>query len=250
MLQFGDEAENLPFRCDKEGAGGVLWVKAFDTGQGAPLSAKAGGTAAEWKRSETVMRKNACLTALLLCLALFCAACGARMPGERDAEPAGPEQTAPSVPEQTIPVVVTEPPVSSVPLPEEPEAVDAGAAAPEEPEKTEAPAGGAEGPDGGVDYSGCYRDMQGTDEVYSDLTLSRQEEGNGLYDASIGLYRLAFLEGIAQVQEDGTLLFVGGPPKVQAVITIDGEQARVEFTVSEFEYIEPGYVYTFPDGKA
>ena len=37
---------------------------------------------------------------------------------------------------------------------------------------------------------------------------------------------------------------------VQAVITIDGEQAKVEFTVSEFMYIQPGDVFTFPDGKA
>ena len=35
MLQFGDKAENLPVRCDKEGARGVLWVKAFHTGPGA-----------------------------------------------------------------------------------------------------------------------------------------------------------------------------------------------------------------------
>lgn len=189
------------------------------------------------------MKRNFHLTALLLSLALFCAACGARIPSGEE-QPAGEDQTAP--------VIVTAPdqtgsfePAPSVPdpiqLPEEPDAVDGGAedpdAQPEDPEEV-------------PDLSGCYRDMQGTEDVYSELTLSRQEEGNGLYDASIGLYRLAFLEGIAQVQEDGTLLFVGGPPKVQAVITIDGEQAAVEFTVSEFMYIQPGDVFTFPDGKA
>lgn len=195
------------------------------------------------EKERTAMKRNFRLTALLLSLALFCAACGARMPGEEE-KPAGEDQTAP--------VIVTAPdqtgsfePVPSVPdpiqLPEEPDAVDGGAEEPDAQSKS---------PEEAPDLSGWYRDMQGTDEIYSELILSRQEEGNGLYDASIGLYRLTTLEGIAQMQEDGTLLFIGGPPKVQAVITIDGEQAAVEFTVSEFEYIQPGYVYTFPDGKA
>lgn len=205
------------------------------------------------EKERTVMRRNACLTALLLASALFCAACGARMPaGEENT--GGTDQTLPvtgTLPERTEPAGTTEPQGTEEPggtetpeagqLPGEPDAVDGGAEDPDaQPEEAE------EVPD----LSGWYRDMQGTDVIYSELILSRQEEGNGLYDASIGLYRLTTLEGIAQVQEDGTLFFIGGPPKVQAVITIDGEQAAVEFTVSEFEYIEPGDVFTFPDGKA
>ncbi|MCI9587174.1 MAG: hypothetical protein HFF60_04335 [Oscillospiraceae bacterium] len=208
------------------------------------------------------MKRNFHLTALLLSLALFCAACGARIPGGEE-KPAGEDQTAP--------VIVTAPdqtgsfePAPSVPdpvqLPEEPDAVDGGVDEPENPvqavqplplpESTEELDAEPRASEETSDLSGWYRDLQGTDVIYSELILSRQEEGNGLYDASIGLYRLTTLEGIAQVQEDGTLLFVGGPPKVQAVITIDGEQAKVEFTVSEFMYIQPGDVFTFPDGKA
>ena len=212
------------------------------------------------------MRRNVRLTALLL--VLVCAACGARMPGGENTPSAGEDRTVPATavpaPERTGP---GEPGESGEAEKhggiEEPEAVDGGAEVPvsggtaqalpeTEGERAEDPGAETEGPEETeeIDYSGRYRDLQGTDEVYSELILSRQEEGGGLYDASIGLYRLTTLEGIAQVQEDGTLFFVGGPPKVQAVITIDGEQAAVEITVSEFEYIHPGDVYTFPDGKA
>lgn len=189
------------------------------------------------------MKRNFHLTALLLSLALFCAACGARIPGGEE-KPAGEDQTAPVIvtaPDQTGSFEPTPSALTPIQLPEKPGVVD---------DEAEDPDGKPEDLEEVPDLSGWYRDLQGTDVIYSELILSRQEEGNGLYDASIGLYRLTTLEGIAQVQEDGTLLFVGGPPKVQAVITIDGEQAKVEFTVSEFMYIQPGDVFTFPDGKA
>lgn len=191
------------------------------------------------------MRRNACLTVLLLVLALLCAACGARMPGEED----GGSQTLPAVvtdPAGTASPPVTEPssagtmePAAPDPLPVEPDAVDAGPDTPED--------GGTEPGEG--DLSGLYTDKQGTEDIYSELELIQQ--GDGItYDVSIGLYRLGLWEGVAQIQEDGTLHFVGGPPDVKAVITIDGERAEVEITVSEFEYLHPGDVYTFPDGKA
>ncbi len=208
------------------------------------------------------MKRNIHLTALLLSLALFCAACGAQMPGGEE-EPAEKGQTAPVIvtaPDQTGSFEPAPSVSNPVQFSEEPDAADGGADEPENPvqtvqslplpESTEEPDAEPRASEEASDLSGCYRDMQGTDVIYSELILSRQEEGNGLYDASIGLYRLTTLEGIAQVQEDGTLFFVGGPPKVQAVITIDGEQAKVEFTVSEFMYIQPGDVFTFPDGKA
>lgn len=201
------------------------------------------------------MRRNFHLTALLLALALFCAACGARMPGEKDGE--SPSQTLPVVvtdPEDTAPPPVTEPssagtmdPVSQLPV--EPDAVDAGSEAPEDgsPEG-DAPQEDGTPETGAADLSGMYTDKQGTEDIYSELELVQQ--GDGItYDVSIGLYRLCLLEGLAQVQEDGTLAFVGGPPDVKAVITIDGEQAEVEITVSEFEYLHPGDVFQFPDGR-
>jgi hypothetical protein len=52
MLQFGDKAKNVLLGCDKEGAGGVLWVKAFSPWFQRPLSAGADGIVEEWKRSE------------------------------------------------------------------------------------------------------------------------------------------------------------------------------------------------------
>ena len=197
------------------------------------------------------MRRNFYVTILLLALALFCAACGARVPGGEDA--GEPCQTVPVVvTEQTQPVPVTEPssagtvePASQ--LPAEPDAVDAGMDLPDVPEGGTPPEDGT--PEtGAADLSGMYTDKQGTEDIYSELELVQQ--GDGItYDVSIGLYRLCLLEGLAQVQEDGTLAFVGGPPDVKAVITIDGEQAEVEITVSEFEYLHPGDVYAFPDGK-
>lgn len=93
------------------------------------------------------------------------------------------------------------------------------------------------------DYSGTYTDKQGTDEIYSSLTLALTPDGN--YAVEAALYRLTTLTGTA----DSALHFTSEAPVVEGDITIDGEAAELTVTSSDFSYIAVGDVYRFPDGK-
>lgn len=98
--------------------------------------------------------------------------------------------------------------------------------------------------DGGQDrFSGSYVDTQGTEDIYSSLLLTSQ--GNGAYEAEIGLYRLTTLEGTAKAEGD-TLTFTGQEPKVKGNIRFQDGGAVFTITESEFEYIHPGDVFQFP----
>lgn len=70
-----------------------------------------------------------------------------------------------------------------------------------------------------MDYSGMYTDTQGTDSVYSELLLTKKEDGT--YDLEMGLYRLTTISGTA----------------------------TATFTSSAWELIQSGEVFTFPSGK-
>lgn len=97
-----------------------------------------------------------------------------------------------------------------------------------------------------TDYSGTYTDKQGTDEVYSMLEL--RSNGDGGYTVSVSLYRLASLEGAA----DGGLHFVSdvsSQPAVEGDISINGGEAELTVTKSDFPGIDVGMVYRFPDGE-
>lgn len=98
--------------------------------------------------------------------------------------------------------------------------------------------------DGGQDrFSGSYVDTQGTEDIYSSLLLTSQ--GNGAYEAEIGLYRLTTLEGTAKAEGD-ILFFTGQEPKVKGNIRLQDGGAVFTVTESEFEYIHPGDVFQFP----
>lgn len=98
--------------------------------------------------------------------------------------------------------------------------------------------------DGGQDqFSGFYVDTQGTEDIYSSLLLTSQ--GNGAYEAEIGLYRLTTLEGTARAEGD-TLSFTGQEPKVKGNIRLQDGGAVFTVTESEFEYIHPGDAFQFP----
>lgn len=94
------------------------------------------------------------------------------------------------------------------------------------------------------DYTGFYADMQGTSDVYSELVLTYL--GDGIYEATIGLYRLTTLEGKARV--DGEVLsFEDEDFKVKGEIRFRGEGAVFTATESEFIYVKPGDVFEFPE---
>ena len=98
----------------------------------------------------------------------------------------------------------------------------------------------------GRSVSGTYADRQGTEKVYSDLTLSRKDDGT--YSVSMGLYKLAALEGTAEY-EDGTLHFVCSAPPVEGDISVEGGEAVFTVTASDFPHLPVGEVYRFADGE-
>lgn len=94
------------------------------------------------------------------------------------------------------------------------------------------------------DYSGLYVDRQGTAEIYNKLNLTYR--GDGSYEATIGLYRLTELEGVAKV--DGEILsFKDDGMQVKGMINIQDNMAVFTITESGLEYINPGDVFEFPE---
>ena len=95
-----------------------------------------------------------------------------------------------------------------------------------------------------VDVSGIYTDKQGTDDVYSSLTLALQADGT--YEVEISVYRTTELEGTA-VWEGDTLCFTSEDPYVLADISVTGSKAEV-MVITDVAGVLTGDVYSFPDG--
>lgn len=106
----------------------------------------------------------------------------------------------------------------------------------------------------GRNVAGVYTDTQGTDEVFSSLELC--DRGDGTYDATISLYRLATLDGMAGPRydrSDGMLYFTSEDQLVEGVIGFGGDTstadtAAVTITYSELSNIQVGDTFRFPDG--
>lgn len=107
----------------------------------------------------------------------------------------------------------------------------------------------------GRNVAGVYTDTQGTDEVYSSLELC--DRGDGTYDATISLYRLTTLGGMAALRydrSDGMLYFTSEDQLVEAVIGFSGDTstpdaAAATITYSEFDGLKVGDTFHFPDGE-
>lgn len=102
----------------------------------------------------------------------------------------------------------------------------------------------------GRSAAGVYTDAQGTDEAYSSLELC--DRGDGAYDATISLYRLATLDGMAGPRydrSDGLLYFTSEDRLVEAVIGFGGDTAAVTITYSELPSLRVGDTFHFPDGE-
>lgn len=97
------------------------------------------------------------------------------------------------------------------------------------------------------DLAGTYTDKQGTADIYSQLELTRREDGT--YGVVMSLYRIALLEGTAAC-EDGTLHFICTSPAAEADISISAGTAEVIVIASELPDMAAGSVYRFLDGPA
>lgn len=93
-------------------------------------------------------------------------------------------------------------------------------------------------------YAGFYADRQGTEDSYSELELNAL--GDGVYKASISLYRLTTLEGTAVLQGE-ILLFEDPTMQVKGEIAIEGTGAVLTITESSFPYLCPGDIFEFPE---
>lgn len=100
-----------------------------------------------------------------------------------------------------------------------------------------------------IDYSGTYTDTQGTDSIYSELILEKQEDGSYIFE--MGLHRITTINGTAMA--NGNVLHfigdLGGEPLFEGKIVMEGESATATFTSSAWELIQSGEVFTFPSGK-
>ncbi len=92
-------------------------------------------------------------------------------------------------------------------------------------------------------FAGSYADTQGTEDVYSELIVTRQ--GGGIYEVEIGLYRLTTLEGTAKAEGE-ILSFEDDEMQVKGRIEL--QDGGAVFTVTEpgFVYLYPGDVFRFP----
>lgn len=106
----------------------------------------------------------------------------------------------------------------------------------------------------GRNVAGVYADTQGTDEVYNSLELC--DRGDGTYDATISLYRLTTLDGMAAPRYDrgdGMLYFISEDQLVEAIIGFSGDTSTVDtaavtITYSEIPSLQVGDTFHFPDG--
>ena len=94
------------------------------------------------------------------------------------------------------------------------------------------------------DYSVSYVDRQGTADIYSNLDLTYLEDES--YQVTIGIFRLAQLDGVAKVDGE-TLSFEDEVYKVKGIIIVQDNKAELTITESGFEYINPGDVFEFSE---
>lgn len=92
------------------------------------------------------------------------------------------------------------------------------------------------------DFTGTYVDRQGTDTVHSELKIVPADDGT--YAVTIGLYRLTTFEGVG-VPDGDKLLYEDD--MIKGEITIQGEEAMLYVTESDFEYIGRGDRFVFPE---
>ncbi len=92
---------------------------------------------------------------------------------------------------------------------------------------------------------GAYIDSQGTDSIYSQLSVTESWESG--YIAKISIYRLGELEGSADEAGDGSLSFVSYDDSVKGTITYSWDGATFEVTeVNGDAIVGVGETFEFP----
>lgn len=91
--------------------------------------------------------------------------------------------------------------------------------------------------------SKVYVDRQGTDEVYSSLSIAQSDNG---YVVEMEIYRLGYFSGTA-VEADGMLVYTDDLTDMKGTIRYDSDRAVFEVTESSSDLAEAGTTWVFPE---
>ena len=91
--------------------------------------------------------------------------------------------------------------------------------------------------------SKVYVDRQGTDTIYSSLSITRSDND---YVIEMDIYRLGHFRGTA-VKNRGDLSFTDDRLELQGIIQYDMDHAVFEVTGSSSELVEVGETWIFPE---
>lgn len=93
--------------------------------------------------------------------------------------------------------------------------------------------------------SKVYVDRQGTDEIYSSLSIAQSDNG---YVIEMEIYRLGYFRGTA-AEADGMLVYTDDLVDMKGTIRYDSDRAVFEVTESSSDLAEAGTTWVFPEGK-
>ena len=93
--------------------------------------------------------------------------------------------------------------------------------------------------------SKVYVDRQGTDEIYSSLSIAQSDTG---YVIEMEIFRLGYFSGTA-VEADGLLVYTDDFADMKGTIQYDLDQAFFEVTESTSDLVEVGTTWVFPEMK-
>ena len=91
--------------------------------------------------------------------------------------------------------------------------------------------------------SKVYVDRQGTDEIYSSLSIAQSDNG---YVIEMEIYRLGYFRGTA-VEDDGMLVYTDDLVDMKGTIRYDSDHAVFEVTESSSDLAEAGTTWVFPE---
>ena len=91
--------------------------------------------------------------------------------------------------------------------------------------------------------SSVYVDRQGTDEIYSSLSIAQSDTG---YVIEVDIYRLGYFRGTA-VEDNGMLVYTDDLVDMKGTIRYDSDHAVFEVTESTSDLAEAGTIWAFPE---
>lgn len=91
--------------------------------------------------------------------------------------------------------------------------------------------------------SKVYVDRQGTDEIYSSLSIAQSDNG---YVIEMEIYRLGYFRGTA-VEDDGMLVYTDDLVDMKGTIRYDSDHAVFEVTESTSDLAKAGTTWAFPE---